>query len=435
MHRKLLLLVFLILLNISPVYAQTFTLHEAVIHALKVNPSVQARVHTVNQARLAIGTAQSYFWPRMSLSYNHNKMENAKDSTAYSSNDISSLNWSGGRRFTWNLFSGFSHLSNLQRSFLQLELEAARHKQARLELLVNVQLQFLSLLQARESLNTAKESVLRIEKQLEAAEAFVKVDMAPYANVLQIQVELARAQQSVIRANNDIRNAQVQLNRYLGFEPAEDVTYIGNLADYAGEINYTEDEAIKTAMFTRPDLIIAQKSVAVAGKDLQGTLGQFLPRVDATYDIGYYSKDYEDRRYQDYTREYWSIGINFSWEIFSGGATLFETLAGRERIKGLRKEYENSIANARTEIIRSILDIAAAKELIGVAKKGVESARESYAMASTRYMTSIGTITELVDSQLRLTQAETDVSQALTDYHAARARFYYYIGQENLALE
>ena len=250
---------------------------------------------------------------------------------------MSSKTWTQGWRLTLSLFAGFAHLNNVQKSLLQVDVEDARHRQARLELITNVQLQFLALLQARENLSTAEESVRRIQKQLEASEAFVRVDMAPYANVLQNRVELSRAQQEVIRCRNDIRNAEVQLNRYLGFPPNERVTYAGRLKDFDGTVTYTEEQAIKTALYSRPDLIVAQKSVAVAFKDVHIAMGEFLPRVDASYDDMRYSRDFDDRRYNDYTRNYWAAGINFTWDVFSGGSAVFNTLAERNRAKALQK--------------------------------------------------------------------------------------------------
>ena len=56
-------------------------------------------------------------------------------------------------------------------------------------------------------------------------------------------------------------------------------------------------------------------------------------------------------------------------------------------------------------------------------------------MANRRYMTNTGTITELLDAQLRLTQAENDESQSMHDFQAARSRFFYYIGQKNPGLK
>ena len=93
------------------------------------------------------------------------------------------------------------------------------------------------------------------------------------------------------------------------------------------------------------------------------------------------------------------------------------------------------MSGARADVIRALLDITAARELIATSRKGVDAARESYAMANKRYMTNTGTITELLDAQLKLTQAENDASRALAEYHSARVRFFYYIGRENPGLK
>ena len=435
MKRLAILVAALVCLWPGSPHAASFSLEQAVSRALDVNPTIQSKLLVLEQARMNVGVAQSYFWPRVSLVGSHSVLKNKKEVQTYSSDDMSSKTWTQGWRLTLSLFAGFAHLNNVQKSLLQVDVEDARHRQARLELITNVQLQFLALLQARENLSTAEESVRRIQKQLEASEAFVRVDMAPYANVLQNRVELSRAQQEVIRCRNDIRNAEVQLNRYLGFPPNERVTYAGRLKDFDGTVTYTEEQAIKTALYSRPDLIVAQKSVAVAFKDVHIAMGEVLPRVDASYDDMRYSRDFDDRRYNDYTRNYWAAGINFTWDVFSGGSAVFNTLAERNRAKALQKDFEDAMAGARTDVIRAMLDMDAAKELITTTRYGVDSARENYAMSQKRYMTNIGTITDLVDAQVRLTEAERDASQALADYHSARARFYFNIGRENPGLK
>ncbi len=262
-----------------------------------------------------------------------------------------------------------------------------------------------------------------------------RAGMSPRVNILQNQVELSRARQQAIRVQNSIRNAEVQLNKYLNYSPDEPIRYRGNLRDFNGVVGYTEDQAIKTALYSRPALIMAQKSVAIAFKDVDITLGEYLPTVNATYDSMKYHKDYKEERYADYSRNYWAVGLNVSWDVFTGGSTSFSYLGDKKRAKALQKEYEDAMSGAKTDVIRALLDIRAARDLISVSRKGVEAARESYNMANRRYMTHTGTITDLLDAQLKLTQAETDASQALTEYHSARSRFFYYIGQENISLE
>lgn len=414
--------------------AETFTLEQAVERALKNNPSIEAKLLTLEHAKMNIGIAQSYFWPRVSLVVSANRIENYEEVQTYSSDDLTSKSWSRGVRLTMSLFAGFAHLNNLEKSRILAETESARHQYACLELMCNVQLQFLQLLKYREDLKSAQEAVERIEAQLKMAEDFVKVGMAPYVNVLQNKTELARAQQEVIRVKNNIRNSEVQLNRYLGFSPEIPVNYTGNLHDFYSTELFNEAESIETAIKKRPDLTVARKSVEAAYKDMHIRMGEFLPRVDANYDNMRFTKDYEDKRYNDYTRHYWAAGISMSWDLFTGGSSTFATLSERKRAQALGKEYENAVAGVRTDVIRAILDVQAAKELIASTRAGMEAARESYAMANKRYMTGIGAITELLDAQLRLTQAETAASQALMEFHGARAKFYFYIGRENPGL-
>lgn len=414
---------------------RTYTLKQAVERALASNPSIEAKIKMLENARMNVGVSQSYFWPRISLTAQVNRMRNQEEVQTYSSDNLSSDNWTKGIRATLNLFSGFAHLNNFQKSRIQVQVEEARHKQARLELLSNVQSQFINLLLLRKHLKTAQDSVARLQTQLKSAEAFVAVDMAPYLNVLQTQTDLARAQQEVIRVKNDVRNTYVQLNKFLNLPPEAPVQYVGKLEDYASTVGYSEEKAVKTAVQNRPDLIIAQKTMEVAYKDMHITMGQFLPRVDATYDIITQSKDFRDKQYEGYTRNYWSAGLQFSWDIFSGGQTTFQSLADRKRAQSLKKDFEDAMNNAQAEVIRALLDISAAKELIAASKVAVASARESYEMASTRYATQTGTITELLDAQVRLTQAEDDASKALADFQTARSRFFFYIGKENTGLQ
>lgn len=419
--------------GIAEAKGSTFTLSEAVEQAIKANPSIESKILMLEQARLNVGTAQSYFWPRVSFVATRNRVKNDEETSEFSSDDLSTKTRLTGWRLSWSLFAGFAHLTNLQKSLVSVDMAEAHAKQARMELACNVQLGFLSLLKSRETLKSSEDAVRRLETQLKSAENFVRVGMAPYLNVLQNQTDLAKANQQVIHMHNEIRNIETQLNAYLGFPPEAKVQYVGNLTDF-GEPPFnlcSEEEAISMAVRQRPDLMVARKSVEISWKDVRGNAGQFLPRVDATYDKLRSHKEYDDSHYPTYSRHYWAAGLSFSWDVFNGGNTIFSTLAERKHAQALQKDYENSMSLARADVIRSMLDINAATDLVATSRVGLVAARESYNMANKRYMTGTGTIVELLDAQQRLTQAETDTYQALMEYHAARSRFYYATGQEN----
>lgn len=412
-----------------PAQAREFTLGQAVERALSANPGLEAKVRALEKARMDVGVAQSHFWPRVSLVASTNELRNSGD--VASLDDLSSHTDSYGLRLTLNLFSGYSQLNNLERSRIEVKIAEERHKQAELELCANVQLQFLQLLKARRDMDNVESSIVRLEMQLKAAKAFVKVGMAPYLNVLQNEVELSQARQERIQAVNSIRGIKAQLNQFLGLEPMEEVDYVGNLEDFPHSMTYSEEDAIRQAMTSRPDLQIAQKSVDSARARSRATAGRFFPQVDVTFDNMRFRRDYQEPRYKDYARGYTALGINMTWPLFEGGQTAFAYAGDKKYMQSLQKEYENACTAARTDIIKALMDISSAGELLRVARKGVAAAEEGYAMAVKRYNTNVSTITELLNAQNQLTRAGAGVSQALAEYQSARVRFYFYIGRKN----
>lgn len=412
--------------------AREYTLGSAIERALRVNPTLEEKIHALESARMEIGVSQSAFWPRLSLVAGRNRLRN---SGSYGSVDeLSNTSTNNGLRATWSLFAGFAHLNNLQRARIEKDIAAEELRHAELELIANIQMEFFLLLQARRDLRYVEDSIRRIKTQLEAAQSFSDVGMAPYVNVLQNKVELSQAQEQLITTRNAIRTSEMRLNRFLGHSPEEKVTYKGALEDYPRKDDYNEKKALELAGKNRPDIRIAQKSIQAAEKTMLATAGEALPQVDLTSDWMTSSRDYADRRYTDYEREYWSVGVNITWPLFEGGRTAFGVARDRERVRGLRAAYRDTLAAARTDVLTALMDIRAAREVYQTALEGLKVAEETYAMASERYRGKVGTVTELIDAQTRLTEAETRISKALADFQSARAKLYFHMGLKNISL-
>lgn len=410
-----------------------YTITKAIDRALKANPTMEEKIQALESARMDIGVAQSYFWPRLSLVANKNRLKNSGGHGSV--DEISNTSTSSGLRGTLSLFAGFSHLSNLQRSIIEKDIAAEELRQAELELVANVQIQFFMLLQARRDLRYVKASIKRINTQIEEAEAFVDVGMAPYANVLQNKVELSQAREALINTENAIRTAEIQLNHYLGYEQNQKIDYVGELEDYPRKIDFDEQKALAIANKNRPDIRIAQKSIEAARKTMHSTAGEALPQIDINTDVMTSSRDYLQGQQQDYDRHYWSVGVNFTWTFFEGGKTAFGVMRDKKRVNSLQAAYENTISAAKTDVLKAMMDIRSAQEVFTTVKEGLKSAEENYAMANDRYRTNTGTITELIDAQTKLTEAEVRMSKALADFQTARVRLFYNMGMKNTGLK
>jgi len=100
----------------------------------------------------------------------------------------------------------------------------------------------------------------------------------------------------------------------------------------------------------------------------------------------------------------------------------------------MRADEETLRLDAQYDVKSRHLKIAEAAKRIKVSRKAVEQGKEGYRMAVARYQAQVGTNTDVLDAQSRLTSAEADLTSALADYQLALANLYVSMGEENIAL-
>jgi len=212
--------------------------------------------------------------------------------------------------------------------------------------------------------------------------------------------------------------------------------------EYVGELTYlpfglTLNECLDRAFKGRPDVYIGQKSVQIAEKDQKITGSGLYPQVGADYN--YYKKGDDatlrnSNALSNNSKEAWTVGASASW-TFQWGSTYNQYKSAGENVTKMRADLDNTKLNAGFEVKQGLLNQREAADRIGVAKKSVEAARESYRMAMARYQAQVGTNTDLLTAQAAVSTSEAQLSQALSDYETALSTLYVAMGEKNTALE
>lgn len=349
-----------------------------------------------------------------------------------------------GDRDQWNLhlnlsqpvFDGFNLLSKFQKARLAKEQSEAKLTQAELTLIKTIQTNFFLLLKGRMDVKSAQDSVERLKSQLAVTQAFYDVGLKPRLDVLQAEVDLATALQNLLTADNTVSIQQAQLNTLLNLPLQMPVQYVGELA----YTPFTQglDDCLERAYKNRPDLLIGQKSVAMAEKDATVTASAFYPTLTANADYYKLGNDpgvQGGSSFSATSAEYWTAGAGVSWKFFQWGSTYNNYKKDRETVTSLQAQLSNTRLNAGFEVKQGLLNMKAAADRIGVARKSVEAARESYRMAVARYQAQVGTNTDVLDAQSRVSSSEAQLNQALSDYQTAMAGLYVSMGEKNSSLD
>lgn len=434
----------------------SYNLKDAVTRALASNPQILAAKQQIFGAEQGQRAATAAFGPTGNVTYftratnTKSPVTNVQDlsgmftaagaSPGTGAQTVTGRSYVVGDAFLANLdlnisqpiFTGFRLLSNFQKAKLARQQADALYKRTELILIRSVQTAFLTLLKARADVKSNEDSVARLKSQLNVTKAFYEVGLRPRLDLLQAESDLASAEQSLLAARNSVDIQVAQLNSLLNIPLESNVDYVGDLVDtkFAMTLQGALDEAYKQ----RPDIAIALKSVEIAQKDATIALSPMLPQIRADYDYIRQGDKYWLRDQNVAFTERHQFQLTFTWKAWDWGNTYFTYRQADENVKKLQADLARLRLDVGSEVKTQFLNIQDASKRISVAKTGLTAAQEGYRMAVARYQAQVGTNTDVLDAQARVSRAEFQLTQSYTDHLIAMSNLYYSIGRAEVGL-
>jgi outer membrane protein len=395
--------------GLGPLADKVLTLPQAIDIALRQQPALRSAQQFLLAASERVPQAQSNYYPRIDSITSAGRSQSFSTTTnqAFQSNSISTV--VQGRQLIYD-FGKTGALVDEARAnarFADFDLERVREV-----VVFNVRQAYLQLLQAQRLVRVADAQVARSELNLRSARGFFDVGTKPKSDVTKAEVEVANSRVAQIQARNLVALAQVTLANALGLEAATPLQ-IEDILNY--EPVTLDREALRAeALKNRPELAQAITRVDAARAQLSGARAGYLPDVTATGSYGAASNDPP-------LHEVWSITGNLSWNLFQGFFTKSRVRETEALVEVARANYDSTELQVRVDVEQAYINVVNAAEQIAATGKAVESAQENLRLAQGRYDAGVGTILDLTDAQLALTNSEADQVRALTGHRLALA--------------
>jgi outer membrane protein TolC len=226
------------------------------------------------------------------------------------------------------------------------------------------------------------------------------------ADVLQLDVYLARTLEQQVQAASDERIARARLNQLMG-EPL-DATFSLDPTTPAIAIDITnpsglEEEALKN----RPEVALARQQVQLAAAAVDAAQAAFLPYVAAQGAWELNGRAWGSRSSS------WVAGAVARINLFNGLADKARLAGAREQARRRAIETGKAETMARLDVQIAIARLEAARASEAVGRAAADQARESRRIVRDRYETG------LTDAAMLLRAADA-VQQADTQQIAAR---------------
>ena len=225
------------------------------------------------------------------------------------------------------------------------------------------------------------------------------------ADVLQLDVYLARTLEQQVQASSDERIARARLNQLMG-EPL-DTMFSLDLTPTAIAIDITnpaslEEEALKN----RPEVALAMQQEQMAAATLDAAKAAFLPQVAAQGGWELNGGAWNSRSSS------WVAGGVVRINLFHGLADRARLAETREQVRrrALEKEKAETMARLDVQIAIARLEAARASEVVG--RAAADQARESRRIIRDRYESGLTELAMLLRSADAIQQADAQQTAA-----------------------
>nr|WP_320010026.1 TolC family protein [uncultured Desulfobulbus sp.] len=383
-----------------------WSVQSAVSYALSHNPDTRAALERIAAADADLKAARSAFYPQLDIGLEYNRTNNPM----YSFGNILNQGVFKQKNMDFNdpgTTDSLQAKAMLQYRFYnggrdQAGVDAAQNlslasghqnKATRLQLEYSVVRAFCRIVQAGEVIAARQSALKAMTASLAVARARYDEGSLLQEEVLNLEVQQARAQEQLIRAEHSLRLAQRGFLRLLGLKQGPVV--LNPQASPVQEIpgdSSIENRAELKALHAQIQMLAAKVRQARGGyKPTADLFGSYQVEKGSTLDEG--------------SGNSWAAGVRLNYTLFNGGRTSAEVERAEAQLREAKEQLHKLELAFNLEKEQALLSLNQEEQRLKVTQKMVRSARESARLSRLRFTEGIVLSSELIETENRLTDA------------------------------
>lgn len=337
--------------------------------------------------------------------------------------------YSGGVTASWQLVNA-QLWESLKISGQSVDLAVEKARSSRLDMVTQVKQAYYAVLLAKEAFNVYKDVYENACENFEQIQKRYNAEKASELEYTRAKSVVANAIPNVYNAESSVILALWQLKAVMGVDLDRNIDVAGALKDYSQQmfrdIHENGDPSLKHNTTLRQLEIQADQLAST----VRMYKAAYLPTLAANYAYNMIAMT-NDFKFSEYKWSPYSyVGISLNIPIFSGGKRRHDVKqieVQAEELSLQRIDTERQLRIAIRQYLNtmetSMNSYTAAVEAVGLAQKAYDIAAKSYKVGKS-------TITDMNDSQLQLTQASLQESQAIYNFVVAKSNLEKTIGYD-----
>lgn len=328
--------------------------------------------------------------------------------------------WNGQFQVSLPLFAPTVYATmNLTESDLQNAVEQSRS--SKLDLINQVTKAYYQVILAQDSYDVLCKSLEQAQKNFDVVKSLYELGGTSEYDKISAEVQLRSLNPTVIQARNAVTLSKLQLKVLMGLDPEYEIVIEGSLEDYE-DLLY--NEALSAGSFSlenNTNMRQLKMNETMLNQTLRVQKMNFMPTLALAGTYQLQSMQNADWNIGNYN---WvkssSIVLSLSVPIFRMG-NFTKIRSTKLQISQLKENIDYTEKQLSIQARSYIDNMKANAEQVASNHEAIEQAEKGREIASKRYEIGKGTILELNNSEVSLTQAKLTYSQSIYNYLAAKA--------------
>ncbi len=332
-----------------------------------------------------------------------------------------------------NIFNGFADIANMKEVDKSIRAKWAEYEFTKQKTLLEVSSLYFEIIALQKELIHVEALLKSRESSLNVASAMEKTGAAKESDVSNAMASFSETTGQLEKVRSEITSKKAQFFDMTGIEfPSNTVELISNPKIL--DTNLTESEVFNIAIKENPQILMSIYKLDAAKESIKKPNPGFRPSVDLSYQwsqsLDSASKSGINKNYPNQSRDH-TVGLRVSVPIYDGGVGRSQKRQAIDIATKSAIEKDDTINNVKTEITTVFATIKYALASISSNKQAIEARTHALHDTEEEYKAGIKIITDVLDAQQKLYEAQSGLIQAEKYLTIAKCNMLAILGRMN----
>ena len=405
--------------------ALTLTLEQALEIALSESPTIKVADQEIEIKRYAKQEAYSSLYPRFDATAQYQRVLAKQTMSMDFGGQTQTIKVGSDNSFNGGITASMPVVNaqlweSLKVSVADVVLSIEKARSSQIDMIEQVSQAYFSVLLAKESLvvyqrvyDNAVENNKNIKKRYD-------VGSVSEFDYISSNVSVQNAIPNVIEAQNSVVLTLWQLKALLGIDLNKNIDVAGSLADYEAQMNYAHTLAqLDLSNNSTLKQLDIQEDMLESALKISKLANVPTLSINAAYlytALGNDGKFFQAKAWNPYSY----AGVQLNIPIFAGLQRRAAIRQANLNLSNLKLQRENAERQLQVAVVQSLNNMQTNVKKFSSAAATVSQAQRGYEIAVKRYEVGRGTLVDIDNSQLQLTQAELGRNSAIYNFLMAK---------------